>query len=85
MLYPTLHCLHDRKNLALLCQAVAVAYSVTAMEVEYQILTPFASLVAAQIQDMEMVRQKIYNLEQNQITIKARYGRLITHFCLSST
>ena len=29
-------------------------------------------LVANQLQEMEMVRQKVYNLEQTQITIKQR-------------
>lgn len=30
------------------------------------------SLVATQLQEMEMVRQKVYSLEQTQIAIKAR-------------
>ncbi len=30
------------------------------------------SLVAAQVQEMEVVRQKVYSLEQMQITIKQR-------------
>ncbi len=30
------------------------------------------SLVAAQVQEMEVVRQKVYNLEQTQIAIKQR-------------
>lgn len=30
------------------------------------------SLVATQLQEMEMVRQKVYNLEQTQIAIKQR-------------
>jgi hypothetical protein len=29
-------------------------------------------LVAAQMQEMEMVRQKVFALEQNQMAIKAR-------------
>ena len=31
------------------------------------------SLVAAQVQEMEVVRQKVYSLEQTQIAIKQRY------------
>lgn len=30
------------------------------------------SLVATQLQEMEMVRQKVYSLEQTQIAIKQR-------------
>ena len=30
-------------------------------------------LVAAQMQEMEMVRQKVYSLEQTQLAIKTRY------------
>lgn len=30
-------------------------------------------LVAQQVSEMELVRQKVYNLEQNQIAIKQRY------------
>ena len=33
------------------------------------------ALVAAQVQEMEVVRQKVYNLEQTQIAIKQRYSR----------
>lgn len=29
--------------------------------------------MATQLQEMEMVRQKVYNLEQTQIAIKQRY------------
>lgn len=32
----------------------------------------FSSLVAQQIQEMEMVRQKVYQLEQQQLQIKAK-------------
>lgn len=35
-------------------------------------LTDMETLVAAQLQEMEMVRQKVYNLEQTQIAIKQR-------------
>lgn len=35
--------------------------------------TLMESLVAQQVQEMELVRQKVYNLEQNQIAIKNRY------------
>lgn len=31
------------------------------------------SLVATQLQEMEMVRQKVYQLEQTQIAIKQKY------------
>ena len=31
------------------------------------------SLVAAQMQEMELVRQKVYALEQNQLNMKERY------------
>ncbi len=31
-------------------------------------------LVAAQVQEMEVVRQKVYSLEQTQIAIKQRYA-----------
>lgn len=34
------------------------------------------SLVASQVQEMELVRQKVYNLEQTQLQIKQRYGLL---------
>lgn len=37
-------------------------------------------LVAAQVQEMELVRQKVYNLEQNQIAIKQRW---VSHICFS--
>lgn len=37
-----------------------------------QPLTDVYYLVANQLQEMEMVRQKVYNLEQTQITIKQR-------------
>ena len=32
------------------------------------------TIVAAQMQEMEMVRQKVYELERNQIQIKQRYA-----------
>ena len=38
----------------------------------YGPLTDVNSLVAAQMQEMEMVRQKVYNLEQTQLAIKQR-------------
>lgn len=31
--------------------------------------------MATQLQEMEMVRQKVYNLEQTQIAIKQRYSQ----------
>ena len=31
------------------------------------------NIVAAQMQEMEMVRQKVYELERNQVQIKQRY------------
>ena len=37
-------------------------------------LTQAEKLVAAQMQEMEMVRQKVYELERNQIAIKQRYA-----------
>ena len=37
-----------------------------------QSLMSMNSLVATQLQEMEMVRQKVYNLEQTQIAIKQR-------------
>ena len=50
------------------------------------------SLVAAQVQEMELVRQKVYSLEQTQIAIKQRYaypsdrnaigGHSLTLYCL---
>ena len=36
-------------------------------------LTYAENLVAAQMQEMELVRQKVYELERNQMQIKARY------------
>lgn len=38
-----------------------------------KVQTLMESLVAQQVQEMELVRQKVYNLEQNQIAIKQRY------------
>lgn len=35
-------------------------------------LTRMVNVVAAQMQEMEMVRQKVYELERNQIQIKQR-------------
>ena len=32
------------------------------------------NLVAAHMQEMEMVRQKVYELERNQVQIKQRYA-----------
>lgn len=37
-------------------------------------LTQVGNIVAAQMQEMEMVRQKVYDLERNQIQIKQRYA-----------
>ncbi len=39
----------------------------------FKVQTLMESLVAQQVQEMELVRQKVYNLEQNQNAIKARY------------
>lgn len=36
-------------------------------------LTTAENIVAAQMQEMELVRQKVYELERNQMQIKARY------------
>ena len=36
-------------------------------------LTDIYHLVTAQMQEMEMVRQKVYSLEQTQLAIKQRY------------
>ena len=33
----------------------------------------FQTLVTAQMQEMEMIRQKLYTLEQQQVAIKNRY------------
>lgn len=38
-----------------------------------QLLTEFYNTVAAQMQEMELVRQKVYELERQQVNIKARY------------
>ncbi len=38
-----------------------------------QLLTEFQNTVAAQMQEMELVRQKVYELERQQLNIKARY------------
>ena len=37
-------------------------------------LTRAEIIVAAQMQEMEMVRQKVYELERNQMQIKQRYA-----------
>ncbi len=37
-------------------------------------LTRAENIVAAQMQEMEMVRQKVYELERNQMQIKQRYA-----------
>ena len=46
-------------------------------------------LVAAQMQEMEMVRQKVYSLEQTQHAIKQRYsttsGLMLDHSCCEET
>lgn len=39
-----------------------------------RILTQAENIVAAQMQEMEMVRQKVYELERNQMQIKQRYA-----------
>lgn len=49
-----------------------------------KVQTLMGSLVAQQVQEMELVRQKVYNLEQNQNAIKARY-MLIIHPMLTRT
>ena len=36
------------------------------------LISDVPSLVAAQMQEMEMVRQKVYTLEQNQVVMKQR-------------
>lgn len=36
-------------------------------------LTQVRNTVAAQMQEMELVRQKVYELERNQMQIKQRY------------
>ena len=38
-----------------------------------QKLTRLDNTVATQMQEMEMVRQKVYELERNQVQIKQRY------------
>ena len=38
-----------------------------------QLLTEYYNTVAAQMQEMELVRQKVYELERQQVNIKARY------------
>lgn len=43
----------------------------------FKVQTLMESLVAQQVQEMELVRQKVYNLEQNQNAIKARYISVI--------
>jgi len=40
---------------------------------EHSPLTDMDHLVQAQMQEMEMVRQKVYSLEQTQLAIKQRY------------
>lgn len=37
-------------------------------------LTQAENIVAAQMQEMELVRQKVYELERNQMQIKQRYA-----------
>ena len=38
-----------------------------------QMLTESQNIVAAQMQEMELVRQKVYELERQQSNIKMRY------------
>ena len=38
-----------------------------------QLLTESENTVAAQMQEMELVRQKVYELERQQVLIKQRY------------
>lgn len=38
-----------------------------------QLLTGSQNTVAAQMQEMELVRQKVYELERQQVLIKQRY------------
>ena len=38
-----------------------------------QLLTEPQNTVAAQMQEMELVRQKVYELERQQVLIKQRY------------
>ena len=38
-----------------------------------QLLTESQNTVAAQMQEMELVRQKVYELERQQVLIKQRY------------
>ena len=45
--------------------------SVSVVEQE-KLLTHLEIIVGAQMQEMEIVRQKLYNLEQTQIAIKQR-------------
>ena len=42
-------------------------------------------LVTAQLNEMEMIRQKIYNLEQNQLAIKQRYAINVHGKCKTLT
>ena len=39
-----------------------------------QLLTESHNTVAAQMQEMELVRQKVYELERQQVLIKQRYS-----------
>ena len=39
-----------------------------------QLLTESHNTVAAQMQEMELVRQKVYELERQQVLIKQRYN-----------
>lgn len=42
----------------------------------FKVQTLMDTLVASQVQEMELVRQKVYNLEQTQLQIKQRYDSL---------
>ena len=42
-------------------------------QVETTLTDSLESVVAAQMQEMEMVRQKVFSLEQAQLNMKQRY------------
>ena len=46
-------------------------------QVEMTLTDSLESVVAAQMQEMEMVRQKVFSLEQAQLNMKQRYRNML--------
>ena len=48
-------------------------------QLKEMLINSLNTIVAAQMQEMEMVRQKVFSLEQAQLNMKQRYNKAFLH------